>query len=331
MASSPEDTGSPEDTVRWPFVARIGVVLAVLTVVVGIGAALVAAFVVDRDDDEASRIIEDAVAPVAPIAVGDGSFLYAERTTGRVVQADADGVTETFATVPDELRTDGQRGLLGIVTRQAMGATELYATWTRASDDRLVVGRLAPRTPELVWEGPVSADFANGGTVVFRGDELLIGIGELQDPDAVDDPDTPNGKILILDPAGPPDQEPGVVLGGWHNPFALTVVGGDVWLVDNAPGSDPERVVRIAPDGTSSMLELEGKRAPSSLALLADGDLALCGFVSEVVERLPVPDEGVEAPAGELGPPCATGVAVLADDRVVTTTTDAVWQQDVAD
>lgn len=42
---------------RWPLVAKIGVGLAVLTVVVGLVAALVAAFVVGpRDDDEGSGV-----------------------------------------------------------------------------------------------------------------------------------------------------------------------------------------------------------------------------------------------------------------------------------
>ncbi|WP_436795302.1 hypothetical protein [Actinospongicola halichondriae] len=184
-----------------------------------------------------------------------------------------------------------------------------------------------PRTARP-WSGkaPSSAELANGGTLAFRGDRLLISIGDLQDPDAVDDPDALNGKILSLDPMGSPDQEPTFVSGGWNNPFAMTVVAGDIWLVDNAPGSQPERIVRIAPSGEESVLELTGERAPSSLDVLPDGDLVLCGFVSEVVERIPVPDTGVVAPTEELGPPCSTGVAVLADGSIVTTTVDAIWR-----
>lgn len=126
---------------------------------------------------------------------------------------------------------------------------------------------------------------------------------------------------------GPPDQDPSVVSEGWNNPFAMTVVGDEIWLVDNAPDSRPERLVRISPSGEETVLELEGElRAPSSLAVLPNGDLVLCGFVSEVVERIPVPDEGVVAPTEELGPPCATGVAVLADGSIVTTTADSVWR-----
>jgi hypothetical protein len=63
VASSPEPApvdGRPVDArpsdagVRWPLVAKIGVVLAVLTVVAALVAAVIAAFVVDRDDDAGS-------------------------------------------------------------------------------------------------------------------------------------------------------------------------------------------------------------------------------------------------------------------------------------
>ncbi len=325
--STPESSATDDEAgVRWPFVAKLGIVLAALTLVGGLGAALVAAFVVDRSD-EPKVIIPDLDDPLAPVALAEGGFLYGERTTGRILRADRAGGTMVTVQIQETLATDGQRGLLGIATNRSGDAVDVYASWTRAADGRLVVGRVASGREMLVWEGPVSADLANGGTLAFRGDRLLISIGDLQDPDAVDDPDAPNGKILSLDPMGAPDQEPAVVSGGWNNPFAMTVVGGDIWLVDNAPGAQAERIVRIAPTGEESVLELTGdRRAPSSLDVLPDGDLVMCGFVSEVVERIPVPAVGVEAPAEELGPPCATGVAVLADGSIVTTTTDAVWR-----
>lgn len=337
MASSPDESaGAADEAVRWPLVAKVGVVLAVLTVVGIVVAAVVAAFVVGpKDDDEATVLFDDALDPVAPVAFGSG-FLYAERTSGQIVHVQRGGpptladddsfLVSPFAMVGDELATDGQRGLLGLAVRgRPVDDDDVFASWTRSSDGRIVVGDVG--TGELIWEGPFSTDFANGGTLAVRGDELLVGIGELQDPDAVTDPARPNGKVLALDPDGPADQTPEVVAGGFHNPFALAVVDDDVWVVDNAPGSQPERIVRIAADGSAEESELDGKRAPSGLAVDAAGDLLLCGFVSEVVERIPVPSTGIEPPAGELdGLPCATGIAVLADGSVVTTTADAIWR-----
>ena len=37
---------------RWPLVAKLGLALAVLTVVGAVAAALIAAFVIDRDEDD---------------------------------------------------------------------------------------------------------------------------------------------------------------------------------------------------------------------------------------------------------------------------------------
>lgn len=320
---APDDEG----VVRWPLVAKVGIAIAVLTIVGGVIAALYAAFVVDRGDS-ASIIIDDAVDPLAPVALAEGGFIYGERTTGRIIRSTRTGETMTTVELEDELATDGQRGLLGLAVRRSGAATDIYASWTRADDGRLVVGRLASGRITLVWEGPVSADRANGGTLAFRGDELLVSIGDLEDPASVDDPDAPNGKILALDPQAGADQQAAVVSSGWNNPFAMTVLAQDIWLVDNAPGETPERVVRIPPSGDPAVLELEGEmRAPSSLAVLPDGDLVLCGFVSGIVERLPVPADGVAAPTEELGPPCATGVAVLADGSIVSTTADAIWRE----
>lgn len=343
MASSPEGWPDDDEDVRWPLVAKLGVALAAVTLIGGLGAAVYAAFFIDRSP-EAEPLIADVADPVAPAALPDGGFVYAERTAGRVVIVDRHGAVTDRVDVSDPVAIDGQRGLLGLAVRTypdagrtddggdvqgipAQGSSEVYASWTRASDGRLVVGRVLPR-PRLIWEGPVSTDLANGGTLAFRGqDELLIGVGELQDPDALADPTTPNGKVLSLDIEGPPDQVPTVVAGGWHNPFALAVVGDEVWLVDNAPGSAPERLVRISAEGTVEVLDLDGKRAPSGLAVDAGGDLLLCGHVSGIVERIPVLPSGVRGPFGIIEDlPCATGVTVLGDGSVVTTTDDAVWR-----
>ena len=51
---------------RWPLVAKLGLALAVLTVVGAVAAALIAAFVVDRDEDD-PVLDEDAVVVVMEV------------------------------------------------------------------------------------------------------------------------------------------------------------------------------------------------------------------------------------------------------------------------
>lgn len=294
-------------------------------VVVGTVGAFVASNLLG-DGDEPERIVTHVTDPVAPTALADGGFLYAERTTGRILRSTREGEVTEAVHVAGELRTDGERGVLGLEVRRHGVGTEVYASWTRAEDSRLVVGRFVEDRQELVWEGPVSTDLANGGTLAFRGPQLLIAVGELQDPDAVGDPATPNGKVLALDPDGDASQTPEVVASGWHNPFAMDVVDGAVWLFDNSPGDEAERLARIPASGDAQVLELGKRRAPSGLDVLPDGDLVVCGFRTRVVERIPTPETGLVAPTEVLGPPCLTGVTVLADGSIVTTTSDAIWR-----
>ncbi len=291
-----------------------------LTVVGGLAAAVVAV-VVGPADDGAPTVVA-ATDPVAALRLPDGRVAFGERTTGEVRVLDDDGGASTLARVPDELATEGQRGLLGLAAADGEDGLVLWASWVRAEDGRLVVGRLLPAASSaLVWEGPVTTRVANGGTLAVRGDELLVGVGELQDPAAVPDPATPNGKVLALDPSGPSDQVPSVVAGGWHNPFALTVLDGEVWIADNAPGDDPERLARVGVDGTVDVVDLDGRRAPSSLADDGAGGLVLCGFVSGLVERLEVPVAGAAVRPSVLAgtpeaPACRTGALVVGDELV---------------
>ena len=279
---------------------------------------------------EAVALVADAAEPVSPLVEADGAVLYAERRTGRVRRVDPDGRLdpEPVAEVAVVAGDGDQRGLLGLA-RLPDGALVVAAT--RAADGRLVVEQVAPER-RLVWEGPSSADLANGGHLAVAADgSLLLGVGDLQEDRALaDDPDVANRKVLALDPAGPPDQEPEVLSTGWNNPFALAVAAdGTPWVADNSPGPDePERVGRAdRPAADAAALEVGdgGQVAPSGLADLDDGRLALCGYLAGAVLELAV-EGGTAEPTGRvLARPCATGVAVLADGRLVTTTLDAVW------
>lgn len=146
-------------------------------------------------------VVADAPDVAALASTGDGGFLFGERRTGRVRAVDAAGVVEAapLATLP--VRTDGQRGLLGLAVDPAR---RVFAAWTRP-DGRLVVAEVAPGAERTVWIGPSSADLANGGHLdVDAEGRLLIGVGDLQQSSRIDDPAAPNGKLLALDPDGPP-------------------------------------------------------------------------------------------------------------------------------
>ena len=248
-------------------------------------------------------------------ATDGGGLLAAERLTGRILALDGDGGVDEVAQV-EVVAEPGQRGLLGIVA----DGGDTYASYTRAEDGRLVVAQVAPGDERLVWLGPESADLANGGRLALDGDGLVIGIGDLTEPDLVDDLDAPNGKLLGLDPQGEADQAPEVISSGWNNPFAFTIADdGSIRVADNSPGGVPERLARGDTPRPSEVVELEGQAAPSGV--LSDGaDLLVCGYVSEELRRYrpgsPEPEVVAEG--------CRYDVARLGDGRLVLADDDGV-------
>jgi hypothetical protein len=177
------------------------------------------------------------------------------------------------------------------------------------------VAELTDGAQRLVWEGPASSDRANGGHLALLQDgRLVIGIGDLQDPDRVTDPDAPNGKLLGLDPAGPPDEDPTMLSDRWNNPFAFVVTRrGVVWVADNAPGDDPERIGRG--DRGTDRAALPGMRAPSALVELGPGRLALCGYLDGLLTLVEV-DGGPPTVGETVATGCRTGAVSLDDDRL---------------
>ncbi|MCE7883995.1 MAG: hypothetical protein DYH08_09080 [Actinobacteria bacterium ATB1] len=128
---------------------------------------------------------------------------YIRRDPRGELSVEGDG-TDLSATEPLarlKVRTDGQRGLLGV----ASDGDSVWAAWT-PPDGRIVVGRVLPSPVEIVWAGPEASERANGGNLFFRDGALFVGIGDLEDPAAAGSPTSPNGKILRLDPSGRPNQ-----------------------------------------------------------------------------------------------------------------------------
>lgn len=290
---------------RWAFGLAL-LVVAVLGALLPIGR--------DRAGSAGTILVEDANEPAAMAALPDGGLLYAERRGGRVIRVRPDGSTSTVAG-PLALATEGQRGLLGLAVDDA---GRWFAAWVDPSG-LLLVGRVDLDPIRLVWRGPVAADLANGGRLALDPDgALLIGIGELQEPELVGDPETPHGKLLRLDPGGPDTQAPEAIAAGWHNPFAFAFAsGGELWVADNAPGEQPERLARADLGEPTHVLRLPPHTVPTGLAVLPDGDLVLCGLGTGVLQRYAIGAGGRLAPVGlPLAGDCALGVIVLADGRL---------------
>lgn len=252
--------------------------------------------------------------PAALEALPDGGLLFAERATGRIRVVTASGSIRAEALARVAVRTDGQRGLLGLARARS---GDVFAGWVDPGGS-LLVGRVAPGPVQVIWRGPATRRQSNGGRIAFTPDgrQLIVGVGDLLEQELVTDPSAPNGKLLLLDPSGEESQRPEVHSSGWNNPFSFEVdADGTVWVADNAPGSEPERLARVSPEGVVTVLaELPARTAPSGLARVPGG-LLVCGFRSRALLVYPLRGTVLDEPL-TLAEDCALDVVALADGRV---------------
>jgi glucose/arabinose dehydrogenase len=260
--------------------------------------------------DSVSRVLIAAPPSAALSRHADGGLLVAPLAGGPIgfVRRDGRLIDSGFDAPP--LRTDGQRGLLSL-TLSPQDA--VYASWTPRGSDRLVVGILRRnRPPAIIWNGPHTSTFANGGHLEFEPDgRLVVGIGESGARPRQ------HGAMLSLDPNGPPSQVPHILSTGWNNPYAFAFTpDGSLWVADNATGKQPERLARGDGGRPYDITDLPRKTAPSGLAALPNGDLALCGVVSGTLDRYRREPEGRWKRVGTIGTKCRYGVVLLTDGRL---------------
>ncbi|MGH9000155.1 MAG: PQQ-dependent sugar dehydrogenase [Acidimicrobiia bacterium] len=279
----------------------------------------------DEGDATGRILVPRADEAAALAALPGGGLLFGERATGRVMRAGRSGRVDRQPVARLAVSTEGQRGLLGLATD---GTGRVFAAWTEpAADRRLMVGQVAPGPVRPVWEGPPSQKLANGGHIAFAPDGgLVVGVGDLLEPERIDDPAFPHGKLLRLDPEGPATQSPTVISGGWNNPFAFTFdTQGRLWVADNAPGEEPERLVRgdLGP-GRERAAVLPSQTAPSGLAA-AEDHLIVCGFLTGELLTYGLAGSGVpDATGRSLAEDCRLGVVTLTDGRLAYATAGAI-------
>lgn len=246
----------------------------------------------------------------------DGEAIeWLDRTAGSLQRLEPGGDTTVVATV--EVGIDGeQRGLLG---HTRLGDRRFVA-WTEPDGLRLVVGELVEDGDlRLVWSGTTTQTRAVGGHLDVLDGRLLLGLGELTGWAQ----DHGSGALVTLDPDGPPDQDPVVVSDGWNNPFAFEVGDdGTIFVADNTSVGGRERLAAIA-DGGEVVTELPApERAPSAIAVLDDGRVAVCGFLDGELRAHELTEDAFER-AGTLGD-CRTAVTVTQSGSIVVATADAL-------
>jgi glucose/arabinose dehydrogenase len=151
-------------------------------------------------------VVTGFVSPWGLAFLPDGSALVSERDTAEIKKVTVDGRVASVGTVPDVVPR-GEGGLLGIaVAADFVQAPYVYAYFTAAGDNRIVRMRLdnnALSAPQVIFDGIAKAGVHNGGRIIFGPDgKLYVGTGDAGDRPVSQDPESPNGKILRLNPDG---------------------------------------------------------------------------------------------------------------------------------
>ncbi len=176
-------------------------------------------------------------APWSVVPLPGGGALISERDSGVVRELSVDGGVREAGVVPGVV-SGGEAGLHGLAVREVAGTRWLYAYHGAGSDNRVVRQRLEGEPgalrlgeSEVIVSGIARARNHNGGRIAFGPDGLLyITTGDAGDPDAAQDSNSLNGKILRVTPGG--EAAPG-------NPAATAVyslghrnVQGIAWTAD---------------------------------------------------------------------------------------------------
>ncbi len=255
-----------------------------------------------------------AAEAVTIAADGDGSFLWAN--LGGDVRDEAGSLVATV-----EVSSEGQRGLLGL-TRSTDG--RVFVAYTDPGEQMIVAEVGGAGDDRVVWEGPQTVGGGNGGRLVSHPDgHLILGLGLLGDRSLQADPDAVVGKLISLDPDGPPDQQPTIISGPWNNPFAFDVgPDGAIWVADNHPRDGDEVLARgdlgLDPDPT---FVFPADSAPTGLTIIDSTTLVVCNFNTR---RLMVLRVDAAEPADDLAADCRLDVARLSDGSIAYSTGDAI-------
>ena len=151
------------------------------------------------------EIASGLAAPWSLLRLESGSTLISERDSALVKELTADGELREVATIAGVV-PGGEGGLLGLES----DGESLFAYYTAADDNRVESfaleggpGGYRLGEGEVILDGLAKAGNHNGGRIKLGPDgDLYVTVGDAGDPDRAQDPESPNGKILRIEPDG---------------------------------------------------------------------------------------------------------------------------------
>jgi glucose/arabinose dehydrogenase len=301
-------------------------------------------------------VVEHADFPSNLAFAPDGRAFYAEKDTGRIRVIDASGALRTapFATLPVDASAN-EMGLLGLALHPEFANDPWVYAYYSADDghNHLVRMRADGATggalEDLLTLLPTENGWHNGGDLVFGEDgALYVAVGEGHVPDRAQEPSSPGGKILRLDPDGsipgnnPFGADSPVYAMGIRNSFGLCVAPeGALWETENGPdewdelnrieaGANYGWPTHLGPgraDGfTPPVFAWRDTIVPTGCLVQRDGSILVGDFNGDL-HRIALGDDGAE-PTDTVVATFDQGITDVErapDGRLYVTTADGIW------
>ncbi len=166
---------------------------------------------------ETSDLVTGLSAPWSIAIIDADAALVSERDSALIKLVTSAGEATSIGTVPG-VAPGGEGGLLGLAVHAedtAPTVTWVYAYLTSETDNRIVrmqlrgaAGAYSLGAPMPVLTGIAKAGNHNGGRIAFGPDGMLYAtVGDANEVQSAQDPESLNGKILRMTPTGavPPD------------------------------------------------------------------------------------------------------------------------------
>lgn len=269
-----------------------------------------------RPDLDPKVVVEGLEVPWGIAFLPDGSALIAERDTA-TVQHLTDKEVTAVGTV-DGVEPTLEGGLLGLAVSPSYDQDQtVYAYLTTSEDNRVVTmtfdgDELGPS--KAIFTGIPKGDIHDGGRIAFGPDgKLYVTTGETGDGPLAQDPDSPAGKILRLEPDGSvprdnPDPKSPVWTLGHRNVQGITWDDDERLWASEFGASAWDELNLIEPGDNYGWPEAEGRAggseftdpvlqwptsdlSPSGIAYL-DGSLYIAGLAGERLYRIPLNGNG---------------------------------------
>ncbi len=198
-----------------------------------------------------SRVVVSGLVNPWEIVYGPDNFIWFTEKSGKISRLNPDNGQVSLVLTINEVRTNGEGGLLGMVLHPDFTANPYvyvaydYGTTYKAKVVRYTYANGILSSPQILLDQIPAASIHNGCRLLITGGKLFITTGDAADTTTPQNTNSLSGKVLRLNldgsiPADNPFPANAVWSYGHRNPQGLVMVGTKMFSSEHGPDSDDE-------------------------------------------------------------------------------------------